>query len=90
MGEDFVCIYQPQGGAVIEPMPDSGPKLVWTVDAEVWLERIPSFVRRFVRRRAEDKVRADGGTEVTAEIIGALARDKFKGRGGIFKKGAGR
>ena len=88
MGEDFVCTYQPQGGAVIEPMPDNGPKLVWTADAEVWLDRIPSFVRRFVRQRAEDKVRANGGTEVTAEIIGALAREKFKGRGGKPNSGA--
>ncbi len=89
MGEDFICSYQPQGGAVIEPLPDSGPQLVWTADAEVWLERIPSFVRRFVRRRAEDKVRADGGIEVTAEVIGALARERFKGRGGKPHRGAG-
>lgn len=89
MGEDFVCTYQPEGGAVIEPMPDCGAGLVWTEEAEVWLERIPSFVRRFVRQRAEDKVRADGGTEVTAEVIGALAREKFKGRGGKPGKEAG-
>ncbi len=81
MGEDFVCTYQPQGGAVIEPMPDRGAGLVWTADAEAWLLRIPSFVRRFVRQRAEDRVRTDGGTEVTAEIIGELARERFKGRG---------
>ena len=89
MGEDFICSYQPEGGAVIEPLPDSGPGLVWTPEAEVWLERIPSFVRRFVRQRAEDKVRTEGGTEVTAEIIGALARERFKGRGGKTHRGAG-
>ena len=89
MGEDFVCTYQPQGGAVIESMPDRGPMLVWTADADIWLERIPSFVRRFVRRRAEDKVRADGGAEVPAEILGALAREKFKGRGGKPKRRGG-
>ncbi|MBT7943485.1 MAG: hypothetical protein HN719_09035 [Alphaproteobacteria bacterium] len=63
--------------------------MVWTDDAEVWLERIPSFVRRFVRQRAEDKVRANGGSQVTAEIIGALAREKFKGRGGKTSQGKG-
>ena len=86
MGEDFLCAYQPQGGAVIEPMPEAEGNMVWTADAEVWLKRIPSFVRRFVRKRAEDHVRANGGDEVTAEIIGALARERFKGRGGGHKR----
>lgn len=80
MGEDFLCAYQPGGGAVIEPMPESASVLYWHDDAEVWLQRIPSFVRRFVRKRAEDRVRADGGTEVTADIIAALASERFKGR----------
>jgi len=81
MGEDFLCTYQPQGGAVIEPIPDTGSTLHWTPDAEEWLGRIPSFVRRFVRRRAEDLVRSEGGQEVTADVMGALARKRFKGRG---------
>jgi hypothetical protein len=85
MGEDFICTYQPRGGAVIEPMPDNVAGLVWTAEAETWLERIPSFVRRFVRRRAEDRVRAEGATVVTAEIMGAMARERFKG-GGIGKR----
>ena len=84
MGEDFLCAYEPKGGAVIEPLPESAAGLVWTEEAEAWLQRIPSFVRRFVRKRAEDRVRADGGSEVTAEIIGALARERFKGRGGAM------
>ncbi len=94
MGEDFVCTYQPRGGAVIEPLPEKGPDsevgLVWTAEAESWLQRIPSFVRRFVRRRAEDKVRAQGDTVVTGEIIGALARERFKGRGSgkRYRRGA--
>ncbi|MBT6095273.1 MAG: radical SAM protein [Rhodospirillaceae bacterium] len=86
MGEDFLCAYEPKGGAVIEPMPDSGAALQWTDEAQAWLQRIPSFVRRFVRKRAEDRVRADGGVEVTAEIIGSLARERFKGRGSGMQK----
>jgi len=82
MGEDFLCTYQPQGGAVIEPLGDVGPSLHWTADAEEWLGRVPSFVRRFVRRRAEDLVRGQGGHEVTADVMGELARKRFKGRGG--------
>lgn len=82
MGEDFLCDYTPQGGAVIEPMPESATNMVWTSEAEEWLGRVPSFVRRFVRKRAEDQVRTEGGSQVTAEIMGALARQRFKGRGG--------
>jgi len=82
MGEDFLCAYEPQGGAVIEPLSAEAAPLSWTPEAEQWLGRIPSFVRRFVRRRAEDHVRAQGGTEVTADVMGALARERFKGRGG--------
>lgn len=81
MGEDFLCGYQPRGGAVIEPLGQDQSTLSWTPGAEEWLGRIPSFVRRFVRIRAENHVREQGGMEVTAEVMGALARKKFKGRG---------
>jgi len=74
MGEDFLCAYQPQGGPVIEALGDSTDTLHWTPDAEAWLQRIPSFVRRFVRLRAEQQVRANHGTEVTAEIMAGLAK----------------
>lgn len=82
MGEDFLCTYQPQGGAVIEPLPEGDSGMYWTPEAEQWLGRIPSFVRRFVRRRAEDMVRSQGGQGVTADVMGELARQRFKGRGG--------
>jgi AdoMet-dependent heme synthase len=80
MGEDFLCAYQPQGGAVIEPIGNNGVGLPWTEEAEAWLDRIPSFVRRFVRTRAEERVRAAGGTEVTGAVLGDLARERFEGR----------
>jgi radical SAM protein with 4Fe4S-binding SPASM domain len=81
MGEDFLCGYQPQGGAVIEPMGAGESTMHWTQGAEQWLERIPSFVRRFVRLRAETHVRDLGGHEVTADVMAALARKKFGGGG---------
>jgi radical SAM protein with 4Fe4S-binding SPASM domain len=85
MGEDFLCAYEPQGGPVIEPLgnKDGEGALQWTPEAEQWLARIPSFVRRFVRERAEGHVRANRGTEVTAEIMAELskvARQRFGGR----------
>lgn len=84
MGEDFLCSYQPQGDAVIEPLRQAANSMNWTPEAQALLERIPSFVRRFVRQRAEDHVRKQGGDEVTPDVIGALAREKFKGRGGAM------
>lgn len=77
MGEDSLCSYQPRGGAVITPMmPDSGA-MRWTQDAETHIARVPGFVRRMVRRRAEDHVREQGRSEVTKDDLTELARRRF-------------
>lgn len=80
--EDFLCSYQPGGGATIEPLfgATSG-SFPWTSEAEVRLARAPSFVRRFVHRRAEDHAREIGARSVTAEHRGTLARRRFAGKG---------
>ena len=80
MGEDFLCAYVPQGGPMIEPLGTATNSIQWTPEAEEWLARIPSFVRRFVRQRAESQVRADQGREVTAEVmleLSKVARHRF-------------
>jgi len=81
MGEDFLCGYQPGGGATIEPLLAPTGSIAWSVDAELRLERVPSFVRRFVRRRAEDHAREIGAQEVTAEQMETLARRRFGDKG---------
>jgi len=81
MGEDFLCDYQPEGGAVIEPLPATSRALHWSAEAEARLARVPSFVRRFVRRRAETHVRERGETEVTAAHLETLARRRFGAKG---------
>jgi radical SAM protein with 4Fe4S-binding SPASM domain len=81
MGEDFLCGYQPGGGATIEPLLAPTGGIAWSVDAELRLERVPSFVRRFVRRRAEDHAREIGAQEVTAEQMETLARRRFGDKG---------
>jgi radical SAM protein with 4Fe4S-binding SPASM domain len=76
MGEDFLCGYCPSGGATIEPMlADSA--VPWTQDAEDRLARVPGFVRRFVRKRAETHAREIGDAAVTAEHLDELARRRF-------------
>jgi radical SAM protein with 4Fe4S-binding SPASM domain len=77
MGEDFLCGHEPGGGAVIEPLRQRGAALAWTAEAEERLRRVPSFVRRFVRQRAEDYAREQGAPKVTAEHLQALARRRF-------------
>ncbi len=79
MGEDFLCGYQPEGAAVIEPMTPAASSMQWTNEAENMLRRMPPFVRRFVRVRAEGHVRDEGGDMVTPEIMSELARRRFGG-----------
>ena len=81
MGEDFLCGYQPRGGAVIEPMPDTGRALRWTPEAEARLGHVPPFVRRMVRQSAESFVREQGGDTVEARHLHELARRRFGGAG---------
>ena len=77
MGEDFLCSYQPQGGAVIDPIGPVPSSMKWTEDAEVHIARVPGFVRRMVRHRAEDYVRGQGRHEVTADDLALLAKRRF-------------
>ena len=91
MGEDFLCDYNPQGGALIEPAPDRGFAVAWSKDAEERLARIPPFIRRFVRQRAEAYVREQGETTVTAHHLHTLAKRRFGDAGppGIARPPAG-
>jgi len=77
MGEDSLCTYQPQGGTVITPMVPAGTTMRWTNDAETHLARIPGFVRRMVRKRAEEYVRGEGRAEVTKDDLTLLAKRRF-------------
>jgi radical SAM protein with 4Fe4S-binding SPASM domain len=77
MGEDSLCTYQPQGGAVITPMVPGNSTMQWAEDAKTHLARVPGFVRRMVRRRAEDYVRGEGRSEVTKADLTLLAKRRF-------------
>ncbi len=77
MGEDTLCTYQPQGGAVITPMRPANGAMSWAKEAEAHLARVPGFVRRMVRRRAEDYVRGEGRETVTKADLTLLAKRRF-------------
>jgi radical SAM protein with 4Fe4S-binding SPASM domain len=77
MGEDFICAYQPTGGAVIEPMPDRGRGMNWSTEAEARLKHVPPFVRRMVRKKVEDYVMGEGRGRVRLEDMQEVARRRF-------------
>ncbi len=77
MGEDYLCTYEPKGGAIISPIGPVEGAMKWNADAETHIARVPGFVRRMVRRRAEDYVRSEGRTEVTKADLALLAKRRF-------------
>ena len=81
MGEDFLCAYEPRGGALIEPLLPETSAMPWTAEAETRLNRVPPFLRKMVRRRAEDFARTEGASEVTEDHLAALARRRFGAAG---------
>jgi len=81
MGEDSLCTYQPQGGAIIMPMMPAVSVMKWDEDAEIHIARVPGFVRTMVRRRAEDYVRGEGRSEVTKADLTLLAKRRFGDNG---------
>jgi AdoMet-dependent heme synthase len=77
MGEDYLCSYQPKGGAIISPLGPVSASMRWHAEAEAHIARVPGFVRRMVRRRAEDYVRGEGRQEVTKDDLTLLAKRRF-------------
>lgn len=77
MGEDFLCNHQPVGGPLIAPVRPDGAALSWSEEAEARLGHVPSFVRRFVRQRAEAYARERGEGVVTPQHLHVLRRRRF-------------
>jgi len=82
MGEDTLCTYQPDGTGVIPIASEvAATAVTWTQAARARLDRVPPFVRRFVRQRAEAYVREKGWDTVTAQHLEILVRRRFGGAG---------
>jgi radical SAM protein with 4Fe4S-binding SPASM domain len=89
MGEDFLCGYQPAGGAVIEAATTETAPLTWASDAEARLSHVPAAVRRYVRRRVETYVRECGESTVRAAHLDTLARRRFASAAAFRERSAG-
>ena len=77
MGSDPWCNYQPQGGAVIQPLQAHDFDIAWTPEASKRLTRVPPFLRKMVKKRAEDYARAQGDPQVTPEHLATLSARRF-------------
>ncbi len=78
MDADPWCNYQPTGMTVIQPLTDTATSnLTWTAEAEQRLARIPGFLRKMVRKRAENHVLSLAETEVTVAHLTHLAHRRF-------------
>ncbi len=78
MAEDPWCAYEPAGGAMIEPFSTSERHVVrWSKEAEVRLERIPTFLQKLVRKRATAYVSELGESTVMPDHLSKLAARRF-------------
>lgn len=81
MDTDPWCVHTPDGSAVIEPLIEQTRKLAWSEEAEKRLSRVPSFLRKMVRNRAESYVHELGLLMVTEEHLATLAARRFGSNG---------
>jgi len=81
MDTDPWCVHTPDDSAVIEPLIEQTRKLAWSEEAEKRLSRVPSFLRKMVRNRAESYVYEQGLQRVTEEHLAALAARRFGSNG---------
>jgi len=81
MSTDPWCSYLPEGGAVIQPWRDQNHEVHWSPAAEQRLSRVPAFLRKMVKKRAESYVREQHESMVTPEHLSTLARRRFGAAG---------
>ncbi|MDH4216775.1 MAG: SPASM domain-containing protein, partial [Gallionella sp.] len=81
MDTDPWCIHVPDGSVVIEPLIEQPNKLTWSEEAEKRLSRVPSFLRKMVRSRAESYVLEQGLHRVTEEHLAILSARRFGSNG---------
>ncbi len=78
MDTDSWCVYEPVGAPTITPLAElTGAEIRWSTQAERRLERVPGFLRKMVRKRAEDHVRQLGESIVTPVHLATLASRRF-------------
>ncbi|MCP3868442.1 MAG: radical SAM protein [Gammaproteobacteria bacterium] len=78
MDADPWCSHEPTGTPLIEPLSvQQRVKINWSEAAESRLNRVPPFLRKMVRKRAEDYVLQQGESLVTPAHLKTLASRRF-------------
>jgi len=80
MDADDFCSYVPRTNELIKPLLNSPQNIAWTEEAQTRLQRIPRFIRKMVKKRAETYVAGQGESQVTAEHLTALSAKRFGGK----------
>ncbi|MFQ6004348.1 MAG: radical SAM protein [Woeseia sp.] len=82
MDPDPWCDYEPRGGPVIQPLSDDAHRdISWSTEAGQRLTRVPGFLRKMVKKRAEAYVAELGLSCVTPEHLDELVAKRFGGSG---------
>ncbi len=82
MGDDLMdadpwCDYVPQGEPLIEPLRSLAEEISWSPEAISRLDRVPSMLRKMVKKRAEAYVAELGESLVTPEHLAVLSARRF-------------
>jgi radical SAM protein with 4Fe4S-binding SPASM domain len=78
MDADPWCGHVPTGKAMIQPLIEQpAGRISWTDEASRRLQRVPGFLRKMVRKRAESHVQELGDNTVTVEHLSTLAANRF-------------
>ena len=75
MDTDELCTYKLQGNAIIQPLQNLN--IQWSPEAQQRLTRIPAFLRKMIKKRAEAHVAELGESLVTPEHLAVLAARRF-------------
>jgi radical SAM protein with 4Fe4S-binding SPASM domain len=82
MDADPICAYAPGAGSMVVPLSSLENRHVrWSAEADRRLSRIPAFVRKLVKKRAEAYVAELGEALVTPAHLSTLSARRF-GNGG--------
>ncbi len=78
MDSDPYCAYVPKGKAIIEPFKLTPEiSIQWHKDASQRLSRIPGFLQKMIKKRAEAYVLELGENTVTCDHLSTLASKRF-------------
>ncbi|MCK5924210.1 MAG: SPASM domain-containing protein, partial [Methylococcales bacterium] len=80
LDEDEFCTYVPGTGKVIKALDLAEVEIQWSEEAHTRLERIPRFVRKMVKKRAETYVAEQGESIVTPDHLAILSARRFGGK----------